>query len=299
MKPILHITNGDCAVKVMQKANLSGEFLPWRDVLHDGPVPAGLSLEALSKIRSSFITECGWGDADATLSDFIERDNTIKSFQDYSKVTLWFEHDLYDQLQLIQILDWFNQQVKHDIPLTLICTDNYLGPLSPDELLQLKQYEQDISKQQLCLASKAWSAFCSSTPVQWADLLEDDLSPLPFLKAAVLRLLEEYPSCFNGLSRTATQALSIINNGEKRPAKILGLNQGMEERIYMGDSSFWIILNRLLNAEPPLISLQGAKKLCLPASKEQHLRITDQGKAVLTGKSHFANHSIIGAGVCI
>lgn len=37
MRNILNITNGDCAVEIMKKADISGVFLPWRDVLHDGP----------------------------------------------------------------------------------------------------------------------------------------------------------------------------------------------------------------------------------------------------------------------
>ncbi len=50
METILNITNDDSAVMDMQQAGVPGDFLPWRDVLHDGPVPATLSLEQLSDI---------------------------------------------------------------------------------------------------------------------------------------------------------------------------------------------------------------------------------------------------------
>ena len=60
MKKILNITNGDSAVSIIEQAGITGDILPWRDVLHDGPVPAGLSLEALSKVRTQFIVESGW-----------------------------------------------------------------------------------------------------------------------------------------------------------------------------------------------------------------------------------------------
>ena len=52
---MLHITNGDCAVAVLSRA-VSGTFLPWRDVLHEGPVRAGLSLEQLSAERARFMS---------------------------------------------------------------------------------------------------------------------------------------------------------------------------------------------------------------------------------------------------
>ena len=110
MDNILNITNGDCAVDVMKEASIPGVFLPWRDVLHDGPVPAGLSLTELSEVRANFIIDRGWGAAEDIKRDFIDRDNTLKLFEEYEKVILWFEHDLYDQLQLLQILDWRSEE---------------------------------------------------------------------------------------------------------------------------------------------------------------------------------------------
>ncbi len=80
MENILNITNGDSAVKVMREADFPGVFLPWRDVLHDGPVPPDLSLEKLSEIRAQFITDQGWGDPEAIRNSFIERDKKLQSF---------------------------------------------------------------------------------------------------------------------------------------------------------------------------------------------------------------------------
>ena len=53
MQNILNITNGDSSVEIMTKAGIPGVYLPWRDVLHEGPVPNGLSLEALSTSKST------------------------------------------------------------------------------------------------------------------------------------------------------------------------------------------------------------------------------------------------------
>lgn len=40
---MLNITNGDSAVEIMKAAKSEGVFLPWQDVLHDGPVPTAPS----------------------------------------------------------------------------------------------------------------------------------------------------------------------------------------------------------------------------------------------------------------
>ncbi len=114
----LHITNGDATVTVMEKARLGGEVLPWRDVLHEGSVPAGLSLAQMSEVRAQFIADCGWQTRDKAWADFRARDTKLASFRKYQEVILWFEHDLYDQLQLLQILDWFAGQDFNDTSLT-------------------------------------------------------------------------------------------------------------------------------------------------------------------------------------
>lgn len=281
---ILNITNGDSAVNIMKKANLPGDFLPWRDILHDGPVPEGLSFDELSEVRAQFIIEQGWGEPENIRISFDERAQVLNSIEHYDKVILWFEHDLYDQLQILQILDWFSGHPADTTELSIICTDQYLGLVSPDEMKALQQYEEAVSEQHLTLSGKAWAAFRSDTPDKWCALPGTDTAALPFLKGAILRMLEEYPDCTNGLSRTEYQALKIIADGEKRPGRVFGLNQDAEERRFMGDSSFWEILHAFLEAEPPLLELPEGKLLTLPTSPDQELTITQTGRDVLSGK---------------
>ena len=109
---MLIITNGSSAVAAMERAGIVGEKLPWEDVLHDGPIPAGLDLEALSTVRARFIADRGWGAFDEMRSDFRRRDGRLRASHDDDEVVLWFEHDLYDQLQLLQLLDWFGAPVR-------------------------------------------------------------------------------------------------------------------------------------------------------------------------------------------
>ena len=43
----LHVTNGDSAGNTLRQTALGGAVLPWQDVLHEGPVPAGPRRELL------------------------------------------------------------------------------------------------------------------------------------------------------------------------------------------------------------------------------------------------------------
>lgn len=279
MASILNITNGDCAVGIMQEVGILGDFLPWRDVLHEGPVPADLDLQTLSQIRVAFLAGRNWGKFEAIEQDFKARDKILRGFEQYDKVILWFEHDLYDQLQLLQILDWFSSFGSTKTPLSLICTEQYLGMATPQKMRALSGFEAPITAQQCALAKHAWAAFRSPTPVLWQALLDLDLSCLPFLHGAIIRQLEEYPNYQTGLSRTAQMALDIIAEGEHRLGRIFAAYGETEERLFMGDTIFWGILSDLLEAGEPLLQLPEGQAL-LPIDAGKKLTLTPFGKQV-------------------
>jgi hypothetical protein len=84
-----------------------------------------LPLQELSRIRARFIAEF-FGMPLSEVS-FVERDDAIVHFHNHEEVVLWFEHDLYDQLQLIQILDWFSHQDLVHTRLSFISVNSYLS----------------------------------------------------------------------------------------------------------------------------------------------------------------------------
>lgn len=291
MESILNITNGDSAVNLMREAAIPGVFLPWQDVLHDGPVPSGLSLQELSQIRAQFIIDRNWGDPDQIKFSFTQRDETLYACRNYDRVILWFEHDLYDQLQIVQILDWFAENPLESNRLSMICTEQYLGMCTPEQIAALTEHETSVTQQQLVLAKRAWKAFRSSNPEDWQALLRIDTNALPFLEGAVLRQLQEYPHCKTGLSLSAQRALQIIAQGEGRPGRVFGIYQEQEERKFMGDASFWVILQELLATHPPLLKLPEGLRLTLPSSPDQRLMITPEGEAMLTGKRNWLDQA--------
>jgi len=100
----LHVTNGDSAGNTLRQTALGGAVLPWQDVLHEGPVPAGPRRELL-QARAAFLSACGWGSRRSILASLEDRDRQlVQALKDGQQVVLWFEHDLYDQLQLIDVL---------------------------------------------------------------------------------------------------------------------------------------------------------------------------------------------------
>ena len=85
---MLHITNGDSAGQTIQQTALPGDVLAWRDILHEGPVPAALPLVELSRVRARYIADRGWSTYQAVSADFARRDETLAGYAEYQEVIL-------------------------------------------------------------------------------------------------------------------------------------------------------------------------------------------------------------------
>jgi len=235
---ILHITNGDSAGFDLQKLFPQDTVLPWRDSLTDGPVPAGLTLEAFSIARADFLAAWSSTPAATILAELQERNSLLTRHADFSETVLWFEHDLYDQLQLIQILDSFNGRGAN---LTLAQSHDYLGTMELPALAALFPLRRPVWHRQFELASAAWRAFTSPDPRALERFLEEDAS-LPYLAAAFERLCEEYPWAEDGLTRTERTIARLRAGGITDPGELFVAFSRTEEPLWMGDSSFFRIL---------------------------------------------------------
>jgi hypothetical protein len=273
---VLNIVNGDIVSKKLKDSNIQGDFLEWGDFMHEGPMPEGFSLESLSKIRAKYISSQSLGEFKEIYQSFKDRDSILLSSNQYDRVILWFENDMHDQLQLIQILNWFAQNSPNS-NLYILYPDNYIICSTANELQETLLYNIEIvTHNHYIVAKKAWGAFTSKTPEAWYKLLDDDISSLPYLKDTVLRVLEEYPNTINGLSKTEYKTLKIISNGVNRPKKIFENYQKSEERAFMGEVIFWNRLKALVESNL-LNSTQNA----------QNLQISPLGEEVLQCKKNW------------
>lgn len=285
----LNITNGDSAAGTLSEAGIEGKIIPWRDVLHEGPVDSSLSLEELSKQRARFIA--GWGKYElARISkDFAERDRVVQRLDYFDEIVLWFEDDLYDQLQLIQLLDFFAGGAAASKKVSIIVVDGYIPPLSGAELKALDRKRPAVTAQQLALGQRAWRAFGSADPTGITRLLDEDTSALPYLARALTRELEEFPSTDNGLSRSEREAMSVIAEGHNTPVRAFLEVAKKQESIYLGDSVFYSYLERLSGTTNPLLTWKDGRPIVAPDQRtartfvEGEMILTPLGREVLAG----------------
>jgi hypothetical protein len=287
----LNITNGDSAAGTLSEAGIEGKIISWRDVLHEGPVDSSLSLEELSKQRARFIAERRWDDFAHVSGDFAERDRVIQHLDYFDEIVLWFEDDLYDQLQLIQLLDFLGSgAARKKKTLSLIQVDGYIPPLSPAKLKDLDEKRSRVTPEQLDLARRAWRAFGSDDPATIEALLDEKTSALPYLASALSRHLEEFPAVGTGLSRSEREALTAIEEGHKTPVAAFLEVAKKQESIFLGDIVFYSYLERLSGNRKALVTWTDGTAVVSPSSEtsrefvDGELKLTQLGREVLAGK---------------
>jgi uncharacterized protein DUF1835 len=278
----LHVTNGDSAARGLRQSAIAGAVLPWRELLHEGPVPEGLAEGELREVRARFLGGAKPGDYERALADFERRDRRLAERAKKGEIVLWFEADLFDQLELIQILDQLSRLEPRSV--ALVCVDGSLGGLSPRAFPPLLDGREPIGIEQLEVGRRAWRAFRSPDPAGIEALLHQDLSPLPFLPDALVRHLEQFPWLGDGLSRSERALLRPLVD---RPRTFLDMfveQGGMEERPFLGDSTALGYLVGLAGAG--LVRRTDGRPLAqtLRRAMRQELVLTETGRRVLAGE---------------
>src|SRR5262249_30282247 len=114
----LHVANGSCTTRLIEAPGIPGARSIWAEPLPAGPVPAELSDDELLDVRLRYLAGPGvlngdaWAGPDPTLdpaNDPREWRAAILRHDSYDELLLWFEHDLFDQLNLIQLLAWIRE----------------------------------------------------------------------------------------------------------------------------------------------------------------------------------------------
>jgi hypothetical protein len=278
----LHVTNGDSAARGLRQSVIPGAVLPWRELLHEGPVPEELADHELREVRARFLGGAKPGGYERALADFERRDRRLAERAQKGEIVLWFEADLFDQLELIQILERLSRLEPRSV--ALVCVDGSLGGLSPEGFPPLLDTLEEVGVEQLEVAQRAWAAFRSSDPTGIEALLREDLSPLPFLLDALVRHLEQFPWVGDGLSRSERTLLRPFLDGTHTFLDVFVEQGRAEERPFLGDITALGYVAGLAGAD--LLRRTDGRPFArsLRRGMRQELTLTDTGRRVLAGE---------------
>jgi hypothetical protein len=286
----LHVLNGNATLEPLRQSAVRGDFTVWADVLCEGPLPATRDSEEWRQARAAYLASSGLAAYDGALATARRWDHALDGWPQYDEVVLWLEHDLFDQMLLIRHLDWFGRQQPGRTRLSLICIDRFpgvvpfhgLGQLKPHQLATLLSRRQPVTASQFDLAERAWAAFTGSDPLRLQELVDGGTADLAFLADAIRRYLEEYPASPGGLSRTERAILTSLSGGPAPVVDLFRAVRDLEERVFMGDASFWRVLRGLARGVTPVVEFECAQIAGSPPAGS--VAITAAGRRILAGE---------------
>jgi len=246
----LHIAPGDAlAAGVAPVVGLPVEdLLLWRDVLHDGPVPAGLTPAELAEVRAAHLAARGWGRETDLLASMRKRDELLHTARRRrADIVLWFEPDLVCALALAQIAD---RLAGHSAPVWLVSV-----PHRVDRNL----YTAWRRRRRFDPRPDAFAALRSPDPRPWAGV------------PAFSRLLAELPDAPSGVSRLEREILAVLRFAPRSGSELFVAVSVKERPPWISDRSLWAVADDLA----PLVSRLA----------DGRYAITSAGVDVLAGRS--------------
>ena len=263
---VLHITSGDCAGGLLEKAGLAGEIFVWHDILYDGPRSAGWPDKRTIEARAEFLerTTGGGLSREQAKKTLLAQYAKLAEAADYERIVLWFDACLFDQSMLAHILACLYPKAAGRVD--LLCVDAFpgivpfdgLGQLTSAQLGSLYDRGEPVTEAQFRFAQAADAAFAAQDVMRMAKLAFDSRAPLPWVPAAAARWLQERPDPETGLGRLERLALEAIRAGCGTPADVLkAVSANDSHPRYWGDTTLWAKINGLADRTPPLVRIEG------------------------------------------
>ncbi len=205
---LLHITNGDTTTNLLKKLEFTGEIITWREMLCEGKTTTDVGSEKFWKNRFEFLKTS----YKITKKTFI--DYTLKEYRNLcnqkqqKEIVLWFEHDLFSQINMIAVLNWLKKHRKGRkislINCGKIAGSNKLFSFSELTPKQLKEhYDQKVTLtlDDIEYADYMWQLYCSESPLRLETVYKfNPSSPFIYLSDAIKEHLKRFPSLKNGLN---------------------------------------------------------------------------------------------------
>lgn len=279
MSSQLHITNGDNFTQKLEKLQLKGEIITWREMLCEGRTETNVGSESFWKTRFEFLHK----NYKVSKSWFVEK--TLKEYRSLcnhkqqDQIILWFEYDLFCQVNLLAVLSWLKTYRRH-AEISLVCSGKEddsdklygLGELSDEQLMNLYKNRKTLSQGDIEYADYVWQLYCSDNPIRLENLTDFEDYQFPYLADSIQAHLRRFPTIKNGLNAVENKILEIAAEHKPKNKKVL-LSLALENQGYYGFGD--LQYDRVITNLKPLFSSFNPVKL------------TRKGKDILDRKTSY------------
>lgn len=253
MSKTLHILNGDSTLSKFQNAGIDGDTYVWNEVLSDGPVDPDFASQSFWNRREKFMSK----EFELTEGQYFEKgqqpfEKMANNIQQYDEVVLWFEYDLFCQINMIALMHWLGS--LHNLGnASLICAGKIddsgrlyaLGEIDTKSYLKLYENRLKLGSREFSYATDVYETFSSTSPDDLFTFVLMPFAELPYLPQALESHFRRFPSKQTGLTEIERQFVHFIQEGENDKKKLVGKMLRWQKHQGFGDLQYFNILERM------------------------------------------------------
>lgn len=269
---ILHITNGDSCTNYLKSLHFEGNFITWREMLCEGKTSIDVGSESFWKTRFDFLKSY-YKVTKKTFIDFTLKEyRTLCQTKGQKEIVLWFEYDLFCQINMIAILSWIKRFRKGE-KVTLVCSGDVegsakklaLGELTPEQIQQHFENRIELSIDDIEYADYVWQLYCSDSPLRLETVNQfNPANPFYYLDDALNMHLKRFPSIENGLNVVENYIIQTAAETQpKSKNQLIGNLLKNQEVLGFGDLQYALKLEKLktlfTSFHPVKLSRKGKK----------------------------------------
>ena len=249
----LHILNGESTLYQMQQANgIEGQKVVWPDVLTEGPVHPQVGSQAYHKLRKGFLVSEYQTTANTYNQKAAPFFDALNRSQSFHEVVLWFEYDLFCQVNMLAVLAALHQRgYSHQV--SLICIGHVpgharlvgLGEVNPNLYSSFYANRTQLSPAPVAQAAHLWQLYCQPNAVAFVQAAQQAAPVFKYLPAAIAAHIQRFPSQLNGLNEIEQYIVGMVHSQPRSQKQIVRALLLRADYYGFGDLQYFNLLEQL------------------------------------------------------
>lgn len=271
----VHVLNGDAILTLFQQSGVPGEVVICREMMCEGKVKYTKDLPEFFESRAKHL-EFHYGiDRQTYYTNVVQELEKLDiSGSTTDEIVLWFEYDLFCQINMLFILHYLSSRLATLPPISLVDLHHH-----PDASDLPKIFEQRVRLQpdDLQWAADVWDAWCLPTPQVLETISKLSAGNLKHLPAAITAHLKRFPDINTGLSTIENYFLLRLVLGSYRWYDLYMLFWDELEIYGFTNFQLDILIHRMVDAG-------------VLEEQDQMLKITSLGREILEEEENYLDY---------
>lgn len=272
---ISHILNGDSTLSIWKHHQFDGDPIVFREMLVEGDCTAKLFSDDFFYFRRNFFKQYYGIPIPKYDKITFQELQKLNKLSDVDEIILWFENDLFCQINLMAVLSFFHSTNFDIQTISLIKVEGNkgLGEYKIEDYPRLFNNRITLNDNDLEFATKFWEKFTNEKLESLLPFMHTYNNSFSYLSSSVKAHIERFPDPISGITKLERRILKFLGEEPMTSHKLIGKLLKRQRWEGFGDLQYEKMIQ---NMAPDLIEL-----------KEKKYHLTINGKQILRGVKKF------------